>query len=135
MQVHHYALGAALTLFVFLANAADAPASAEPTPKESLAALDGAIAKTKDQIVKKQLRDFRKTSTHQQRVEFLTGNTQIQIPTPANTGKGETNSSLPKCKMHYGCKIRVRCRGPRWWGGDACDPPVISDCPDPTCQS
>lgn len=116
--------------FCFSVGAADAVM----TDAQVDATFAQLLAKERRASVRDALKKFQARSTPQERREFVTGNTPLDVQIPRRemssgplhsqkSGDMRTASRFPKCTPHYGCKFRSVKRGE----GDFV---VIVDCPN-----
>lgn len=105
-----------LVITVALVNFASADDSAAPTDAQVDSAIKSLVSRTSELPVKAALKKFQQKATMQEKRDFLSGAKSIDLPKPGNS-VGKTNvtaSSLPKCKPHYGCRIRSVCKNNKW---------------------
>lgn len=124
-----------LVITIALVNFASANDSTAPTDAQATAIIESLISRSSEPPVKTALKKFQKKATMQEKRDFLTGAKSIDLPKPKNSVKKTnlTESSLPKCKPHYGCRFRSVCHYNKWTDVNSCEV-VIDNCPDPTCD-
>jgi len=117
-----------------------AQGSEKPSKQQADKIIENLKSQAKSRPIEKALGKLLTSGTEEEKISFLTGAKSIDLPKPvraAYKAGNYTESSLPPCKPHYGCRFRSVCKPPAGkWGWDSEDrcKLVIDNCPDPTCD-